>query len=115
MAYRDCTEAVPARLDMAKRKVSDPAPRPKRGSSWAERREYIQNVALARNLAEWLTKIAKEEGRRRNLKKFTVAELLDPILRPWAWQIVRPLLERQLGTPLPAEPPGPPVQLSRGS
>ena len=85
-----------------------PDPKPvKRGATWIVRREYIQSHSLARDLAEWLTIIAKAEGRQLGLTKFTVTELLDPILRPWAWERVRPLLEKKYGTKLSESPPTP--------
>lgn len=98
---------------MAKRQPPTAAhPPPKKGVTWVERREYLQNHALARDLAGWLTKLAKAEAKARKVNKFSVAELLDPMLRPWAWQRVRPLLEKELGVTLPVEPPPPPEELT---
>lgn len=92
-----------------------PVPEARPAKRGRDRSSYLSNHALARDLAAWLTRLAKEEGRTRGIKKFTVAELLDPLLRPWAWSRIRPLLEREYGTALPERPPPPPAQLVRES
>lgn len=90
------------------RATDQPKKRPKKGTTWDERREYIISVAIARDLGEWLQKIAARESSKLPEGRLSAGELIDPLLREWAWQEARPILERDLGVDLPEQPPAPP-------
>ncbi len=85
---------------------------PKKGSKWKDRKEYQKNVAVARDVADWIGTIVADETKRLPEGRLSIPELLDSVLREWAWQTVRPILEQQLGVKLPAAPPEPPPQFA---
>jgi hypothetical protein len=105
------TVTYPDSLEMAK-KPADKRPAKRKGQTWLERRDYLKNVSLARDLGDWLNKITSNESKLLPEGRLTIAELVDAQLREWAWQRVRPLLEKELGIELGEDPPPPPVQFA---
>lgn len=69
-------------------KKNGPADQPK-GRTWPQRRERIQSIAVARDLAKMCTAVAKDEG-------ISVAELTDPLLRGPLTAKYKRILEREL-------------------
>jgi hypothetical protein len=95
--------------DMAKRnKKQDGEKTSKKGTKWEDRREYLSGLSIARDLAGWIRKITNDESKRLPEGRLSIAELIDAEFREWAWQRVRPLLEKELGQELADEAPPPP-------
>ena len=82
-----------------------------------QRKDLFQPIQLYRELAQWLTDIARDETRVRRkaglLKGYdqvSVAKIVDPLLRRWAWNKLCEINNRKMGTPnapIPDVPPAP--------
>ncbi len=101
-------------LPVASRKKGDGPKRVGKARTHEERKGVYSQVQLFNDLAEWLADIAKHETRRlkksgelTGYNKASIAKIVDPLLREWAWQRVCRINNEKAR--LPADTPIPPT------
>lgn len=81
-----------------------------------QRKELFQPIQVYRELAQWLTDIARDEtrvrrkaGQLKGYDQVSVAKIVDPLLRRWAWNKLCEINNRKTGVPNDPIPPVPPA------
>jgi hypothetical protein len=94
--------------------AKDAAPEAKR-HTWEQRKKFLSNISVYRDLAEWLTdigteetRLAKKDGIIAGKKKIGTARVIDALLRPWAWRRLWELRHPDRPTSECPPPPPPP-------
>ena len=90
------------------------ATEPAKRHTWKQRQKDFQNIAAYKDVAEWLTDIAKWATRQLKRKgviegrqKVSVARVIDPYLREVAWRTLWKIRHAEAGTPRATIPPLP--------
>lgn len=85
-----------------------------KSSSHDDRKDVYAPVQVFRDLAKWLADIStyetrrlRESGRLEGQEFASVAKIVDPLLREWAWQRYKRIKNVEAGLP-PGHPVGPP-------
>lgn len=114
---------MPALLEKPVAKEKKAGQKPKRHTN-AERAKHTAPTRIYHDLNRWLNDIAtyaervlKDSGKLEGYDKVSVARLIDPHLREWAWRTMRRIKAIEAGEPdlpIPKTPPPPEPHLDLG-
>lgn len=90
-------------LPVAKKK----SPADSKSHDWKQRKEKIQSHAMYKDLAGWITDIAKHHSREAG-QTVSAAMIIDIAMRDWAWRRLKKIRNAEAGTPQAEIPPAPP-------